>query len=626
MTLRRNVLLISLWTSLVGASAGCPTPTEENDAGGPDAALPDAPTRPCTERSECDDALFCNGEEQCVSGRCAAGTTLRCGDDIACTTEFCSEEARGCVVRPIDADGDGHAAASCVDTRGMPLGDDCDDSVASVYAGALELCDLASVDEDCNPATHGGLDADGDGFEDARCCNGAGCGDDCNDAVRGANPMATEVCNLIDDDCDGRIDEGVSVAGFFDMDGDGRGNPAMPRNACSGAAQFSVHGDDCDDDNSLRSPILPEVCDDQDNDCVGVGDAGASAATWYLDRDGDGFGTATATRFECARPFAAVGAYVLLGTDCDDTSAANNPAQPERCDGRDNDCNGSADFVIAAGNLEDDDRDGIADLACTPVAGTDCDDRDPVSGPGSAEVCDGRDNDCDGVIDNGATSYTFYRDLDGDGYGSAASGVVIACATISGYVRQGGDCSDSNAARYPGALEVCNGSDDDCSGTPDDLAALNSCAPVGSLAYACLRGACRPSGCAAGRGECDENPATLCESDTTLPTSCGSACEVCDVGQTCGSTGCTPRFTRGITFGAPFPEVADIAPVIGTGPGSTDAFVAVNLTGEAAFGTTVGGFPNNIGIADGNPHGVLLRVGRNGSVSQTFQLDRKSVV
>ena len=614
MTLRRKMLSMSLWTSLVGASMGCPNPPPE---GGVDAAVPDAPTRACTDRTDCDDNVFCNGEEQCVSGRCAVGTAPRCTDEIACTSEFCSEEIRGCVVRPIDADNDGHAAATCLDARGMALGDDCDDNNARVFPGALELCDIANVDEDCDPTTHGGLDADGDGFEDARCCNGATCGNDCNDAVRGANPMAVEVCNLIDDDCDGNIDEGVSVAGFVDMDGDGRGDPARPRTACGSAAQFSVYGDDCDDNNSLRSPTLPEVCDGQDNDCVGVGDAGASAATWYLDLDGDGFGSSSETRFECARPVAATGAYVLLGTDCDDANPSNNPAQPERCDGVDNDCNGVADFVIAPGNLEDDDRDGIADVACTPIAGTDCDDRDPLSGPGSIEVCDGRDNDCNGVIDDGVISSTFYRDLDGDGFGSAASGVIIACASFTGYVRRGNDCNDRDAARFPGAPELCNGIDDDCSGIADDFTS-NACPAIGGFSYACVRGACRSSGCMIGRGECDGNPTTVCEADITSVNSCGATCAVCGVGQSCGSTGCSPSLARGWVVSASDSGIADIVPVSGTGPGSTDAFVAVNLIGQATFGLALGGGPYTLGEPGSQHHGALLRVARDGTVLQNF--------
>jgi hypothetical protein len=622
MTLRSKVLGFALLICSCGMG-GCPNPTGEADSGTSDAAIPDAPLRPCSSSEACDDGIFCNGEESCVAGACTEGTPLRCNDGIACTSEFCSEETRACVIRAIDEDRDGHAAATCVDARGMALGDDCDDAQASVYPGALELCDSANVDEDCDATTRGGVDVDGDGFEDARCCNGSGataCGTDCNDAVRGANPMAVEVCNLIDDDCDTRIDEGVSVMGFADMDGDGRGNPAAPRTACNDAAQFSVHGDDCDDNNALRSPTLPEVCDGQDNDCVGAGDTGASAALWYLDRDGDGFGSPSETQFLCARPTADVGAYVLLGTDCDDAVAATNPAQAERCDGRDNNCNGLADFVIAPGNLEDDDRDGIADLGCSPVAGTDCDDRDPVSGPGSAEVCDGRDNDCDGMIDDGASSYTFYRDEDGDGFGSAASGVIIACASISGYVRQGNDCSDLNAMRYPGAPELCNGLDDDCNGSADDFpSGVEVCAPSGNVANACVRGRCRASGCTLGHGECDGNPATVCEADTTQPTTCGMGCAVCDLGQTCDGAGCSPRLTRAFMLNASQADIRDIVPMIGAGPGSTDAFVALNLNGRASFGRS-GGSPYQVGLPLGGVHGAVLRVGRDGNVVEAFQM------
>ena len=212
---------------------------------------------------------------------------MRCDDGVLCTTDFCSEERRACVNRPIDADGDGIAARACIDARGMPLGSDCNDGDPLVYVGALEVCDAAGRDEDCNPSTHGALDGDRDGFEDARCCNGTDCGMDCNDAVRGANPDATEVCNTIDDDCDGRIDEGVQITVYRDADGDGRGVLAMAMEACASTPGYAEFSDDCDDGDRMRSPLLPEVCDGVDNDCDGSPDPAdtATSALWYFDAD-----------------------------------------------------------------------------------------------------------------------------------------------------------------------------------------------------------------------------------------------------------------------------------------------------------------------------------------------------
>ena len=100
---------------------------------------------------------------------------------------------------------------------------------------------------------------------------------------------------------------------------------------------------------------------------------------------------------------------------------------------------------------------------------TDCDDSDPGVRPGVAEVCNGRDDDCDGVAD-GPTSTdapTWYADADGDGFG-AAPYPRVACAQPEGHVDNPLDCDDSTAAIAPGADELCNEADDDCDGAVDE--------------------------------------------------------------------------------------------------------------------------------------------------------------
>jgi len=394
-----------------------------------------------------------------------------------------------------DTDGDGFgdpdtAVEDCDPATGYVADStDCDDSNADANPGEVEVCD--EVDNDCNGLTDEGVtttyyvDADGDlyGLADdttEACDLPAGHAEvpgDCDDTAAAVNPGEVEVCNEIDDNCDGSVDEGVTTTYYADTDSDGYGDSSASTEACSAPSGHVSDDTDCDDSEALANPGEAEVCDSIDNDCDGSVDEGVTT-TYYADADSDGFGDSGTSAEACSQP----SGYVSDSTDCDDSTADANPDEPEVCDEIDNDCDGTVDEDDATDAdtwYADDDGDGFGDAddsstACDQPSGTvsddsDCDDTDAAVSPDGEELCNEVDDDCDGTIDedDATDASTWYADSDGDGYGDADDSSV-ACDEPSGYGEDDTDCDDTDAEINPGEEDRCDGEDNDCDEDVDE--------------------------------------------------------------------------------------------------------------------------------------------------------------
>ncbi len=161
--------------------------------------------------------------------------------------------------------------------------------------------------------------------------------------------------------------------------------------------------------------------------------------------------------------------------DCADADAAVNPGAAERCNGMDDDCDGTIDVgatdALTVYTDGDGDRYGdpaTAASACAVGAGQvdngdDCDDAAAAVSPTALELCNDVDDDCDGAVDEGAfDATTWYPDVDGDGYGAEFEGKLQCPPSGGGSSATGGDCDDANPAVAPGATERCDGLDNDC--------------------------------------------------------------------------------------------------------------------------------------------------------------------
>ncbi len=483
--------------------------------------------KPCETDRECDDPAdlclqigrrtYC-GEDCSVDGVCP--------DGYAC---FEFERDDGPVMQCAPADGEGCAPCRDGDDDGYGEGDDClgpdcDDTDDGTHPGAAERCD--GRDNDCDSrADEDVADRPEDGF-----CRAEG-------ICRGTAPLCEaggwscpypdgyaadeERCDGVDEDCDGAVDEawdrqtdvehcgqcgtvcafahaetrceggrcvmGACDEGWHDADGDvGTGCEYLCAPTREGVEACDAIDNDCDGrvDEGLDAP---EVCDGADNDCDGVADEG-----FDLLADVD----------HCGR----------CGNTCD------LPDARARCEG------GQCLLAGCAGGYVD--LDGLAangcEYACQPT-------REGI------EVCDGVDNDCNGIVDDGIDLQNDVTHcgrcgnrcpLPANRNAGCAGGQCFVAECLAGFVDADGD--PANGCEYacvPRGDEACNGEDDDCDGRVDE-GVQNAC------------GQCGPVPAEACNGEDDDCDGRVDEGVLNACGQCGPVpAEICDgVDNDCNGT------------------------------------------------------------------------------------------
>jgi hypothetical protein len=411
------------------------------------------------------DVVFCTEDEDCPDSRCVfvvpsfetgicetpCASDDDCAQDATCELLNSSGTDQVSICIPIefciDGDGDGWGEGPDCDGR------DCDDQLTNVNFGATETCD--GIDNDCDGTI------DNTTTEEGRVCETGFTGDcatgvfECQDSSLVCIPIAPpadEICDGIDNDCNGLIDDNpIELPTWYeDADEDLFGNANASIRACAQPDGYVENNEDCADFSAISSPTGTEICDGIDNNCDGDVDEGNPGAGQPCDAGIPGICNAGLT-------FCSEGIFGCAQTVF---------SQTEVCDNIDNDCDGEVDN----GNP------GGGDACATSAAGV-CQAGIRFCEAGAfacrqtveptAEVCDELDNNCDGAVDEGFNK-DWWADRDGDGFGDAGS-YVRACAPPNEfYVQNADDANDGTQYIHPGRPEICDGADNNQDGNIDE--------------------------------------------------------------------------------------------------------------------------------------------------------------
>jgi len=632
---------------------------------------------------DCGNGVIDSGEE-CDDGNARAddGCSETCGVEAGWT---CASEPSVC--SPICGDGLIRGAEQCDDGNAVP-GDGCS-TVCQEESGWVCQGEPSRCEWSCEPNC-GLCDLDGDGFQ--RQDSQLGCPEasypaewptDCDDSDSGIFPDLTQgcdgqegghpacaayqLCDGIDNDCDGLVDEGCPDP-TCDADGDGfmrynpsdgcdpapayadcidtdaRFYPGAPDICGDGLVQNCVadtpcdndqDGDgynadvDCDDTDPQIHHDATEICDGIDNDCDGLVDEGnpdihgVPMVDVYCTDDDDGLCGVSPGPGRCiCTPFTPTGAIDPGNrTSCggEDFEAMASPRcvfapQPslEECDSLDHDCDGQVDKPSGVGLVETGAPCGPDTGECVAGLVIGCDITQTTLGAFNvhflcgggyvgpvAERCNGLDDDCDGSLPGDEI------DSDGDGY--------LACTGCAGETLAPGvvgcdDCAAWDGSRYPTAPEMCNGVDDDCEGGISDdgadqcgpsnttccgaigicvdiLTDFNHCGGCSSPCNTMLASLCSGGSCACGTGapctsgqQCvGSGTSATCQCNST---SCPSGC--------CNGTMCVPYASQSDNLCGSSGATCTACPYNRTcANGACLCFGQVNPPGESACGDFV---------------------------------------
>ncbi len=411
----------------------------------------------------CDDGRFCTVTDMCSAGSCAGLARDCSAASDTCNTGVCNETGSRC--EPSSS----HEGQSCNDGRNCTITDHCSSGACRGETNPCNSMDTSCLDGFCDVGTDQCTArplSNGISCDDGKFCT---IGDACNNGTCGGSPNP----------CSNTPGGGACTTPICDTSADHCTNQTLPNGTSCTDSQFCTVGDHCINGSCNGSPrdcsILTSAC--TTGSCSNVSQAcissPLSSTTTCSDNNLctqndhclDG-GCHSGTPVDCSHltdrchvgQCDPTGACLRVNSgacdcddqinadfdgynqcdDCDDTNGAIFPGATERCNSKDDNCNGQIDEGF------DVDHDGY--FQCSLDDGlVDCNDNNASVHPGALENCNTPDDDnCNGVVNEGCI-HCDPIDHDHDGFSECT-----------------GDCSDNDNAVYPGAYELCDGKDNDC--------------------------------------------------------------------------------------------------------------------------------------------------------------------
>ncbi|AKF03105.1 Tryptophan synthase alpha chain [Sandaracinus amylolyticus] len=410
------------------------------------------------------------GGAQCGTdvGTCAPGTRVCTGGSLVCTgaigatAETCDGLDNDCDART-DEGNPGGGASCGVDTGECSFGSRVCTGGALVCSGGVgpstETCD--GEDDDCdgnvdegNPGGGGLCGSDvGTCRPGTRVCTGGSL------VCTGATGATTETCDALDNDCDTRVDEGNPGGGA--SCGVDTGECSFGSRVCTGGALVCSGG---------TGPSL-EICDTQDDDCDGIIDEGFNLSSDVNNCGACGNvctipgAIARCTMSNCAIQACQTGRYDIDGLPGNGCEYACDVAGAEACNGRDDDCDGRTDESLTPPATFCNPNGVCAGTTAVCTAGGWVCNYPAATYQTTETRCDGVDNDCDGSIDEPFA-------LRGTACNNGELGACRRAGTyVCNAAGTGVSCNAP--ASGGGTTEICDGLDNDCDGTLDDGAPVS---------------------------------------------------------------------------------------------------------------------------------------------------------